>query len=124
MLLYLRNVGDIMEFYQDLWNKTRDKLSTSFAEQTFNEVFGEVKKVVKEENGVIYVLVPSTFIQSKINNVYTKMIAEILATLTNQRLKFKFVCENEIKSAYKPLTTKIYKNNLKSNYTFESMVVG
>ena len=50
MLLYLRNVGDIMEFYQDLWNKTRDKLSTSFAEQTFNEVFGEVKKVVKEEN--------------------------------------------------------------------------
>lgn len=113
-----------MDFYQDLWNKTRDKLSNSFAEQTFNEVFGEVKKVVKVENGVIYVLVPSTFIQTKINNVYTKMIAEILASLSNQKLKFKFICETEIKSTYKPLTTKIYKNNLKSNYTFESMVVG
>lgn len=113
-----------MEFYQDLWNKTRDKLSNSFAEQTFNEVFGEVKKVVKVDNGIIYVLVPSTFIQTKINNVYTKMIAEILATLSNQRLKFKFICENEVKSTYKPLTTKIYRNNLKSNYTFESMVVG
>ena len=113
-----------MDFYQDLWNKTRDKLSNSFAEQTFNEVFGDVKKVVKVENGVIYVLVPSTFIQTKINNVYTKMIAEILASLSNQRLKFKFICENEVKSTYKPLTTKIYKNNLKSNYTFESMVVG
>ena len=33
-----------MDFYQDLWNKTRDKLSNSFAEQTFNEVFGEVKE--------------------------------------------------------------------------------
>ena len=52
------------------------------------------------------------------------MIAEILASLSNQRLKFKFICENEVKSTYKPLTTKIYKNNLKSNYTFESMVVG
>ena len=79
MLLYLGNVGDIMEFYQDLWNKTRDKLANNFAEDTFNEVFGEVKKVVKVEHGVISVLVPSTFIQSKINNVYTKMIAEILA---------------------------------------------
>ena len=114
-----------MEFYQDLWNKTRDKLSNNFAESTFNEVFGEVKKVVKVEHGVISVLVPSTFIQSKINNVYTKMIAEILATLTNQKLKFKFVCENEVKNTnYVPVTTNIYKNNLKSNYTFESMVVG
>ena len=95
MLSYLRNVGDYMDFYQDLWNKTRDKLSNSFAEQTFNEVFGEVKKVVKVENGVIYVLVPSTFIQTKINNVYTKMIAEILASLSNQKLKFKFICETE-----------------------------
>ena len=125
MLSYLRNEGDIMEFYQDLWNKTRDKLSNNFAESTFNEVFGEVKKVVKVEHGVISVLVPSTFIQSKINNVYTKMIAEILATLTNQKLKFKFVCENEVKNTnYVPVTTNIYKNNLKSNYTFESMVVG
>ena len=124
MLLYLRNVGDIMEIYQDLWNKIKDKLSNSFAEQTFNEVFGEVKKVVKVENGLIYVLVPTTFIQTKINNLYYKRISELLANSTNEKVKFKFVCESEIKSTYKPLTTKIYKNNLKSNYTFESMVVG
>ena len=66
MLLLLRNVGDDMEFYQDLWNKVKDKLSNNLAEQTYNEVFGEVKKVVKVEHGVIYVVVPSTFIQSKI----------------------------------------------------------
>ena len=113
-----------MEFYQDLWNKTRDKLSNNFAESTFNEVFGEVKKVVKVENGIINVLVPSTFIQSKINTVYTKGIAEILATLTNQKLRFKFVCEGEVTPTYTPVTTNIYRNNLKTNYTFQSMVVG
>ena len=124
MLLLLRNVGDDMEFYQDLWNKVKDKLSNNLAEQTYNEVFGEVKKVVKVEHGVIYVVVPSTFIQSKINNLYTKMINEILINLTNQKLKFKFVCESEVKTTFTPVVSKIYKNNLKSNYTFESMVVG
>ena len=113
-----------MEFYQDLWNKTRDKLSNNFAESTFNEVFGEVKKVVKVENGIISVLVPTTYLQSKINTVYSKGIADILTTITNQKLRFKFVCEDDLKSTYIPVVNKIRKNNLKTNYTFQSMVVG
>ena len=60
-----------MEVYQDLWNKTRQILSENFAENTFTEMFGEVKKVTKVENGIIYVLVPSTFIKTKINNIYS-----------------------------------------------------
>lgn len=114
-----------MEFYQELWNKTKDILANNFSEETFNEMFGQVKKVVKEENGVIYVLTPSTYIKTKINNVYTKMIAEILSTLTSQKLKFKFVVEDEVQTH--PITKqklKLNKNNLKSNYTFESLVVG
>lgn len=114
-----------MEFYQELWNKTKDILANNFSEETFNEMFDQVKKVVKEENGVIYVLTPSTYIKTKINNVYTKMIAEILSTLTNQKLKFKFVVEDEVQTH--PIAKqklKLNKNNLKSNYTFESLVVG
>lgn len=112
-----------MEFYQDLWNKTLEKLADSFSAETYEEMFSNVKKVVKEENGVIYVLTPSTYIKTKINNIYTKRIAEILAGLTNQRLKFKFVCEDEIQT--KPVQpVRITKNNLRSNYTFESLVVG
>lgn len=114
-----------MDFYQELWNKTKDILANNFSEETFNEMFGQVKKVVKEENGVIYVLTPSTYIKTKINNVYTKMIAEILSTLTSQKLKFKFVVEDEVQTH--PIAKqklKLNKNNLKSNYTFESLVVG
>ena len=64
-----------MEFYQDLWNQTRDILAENFSEQTFNEVFEDVKKVVKEENGIIYVLTPSSFIKTKNNIIYAKNIS-------------------------------------------------
>lgn len=114
-----------MEIYQDLWNKTRDKLANSFAEDTFNEMFGDVKKVIKEKNGIIYVLTPSTYIKTKINSVYSRRITEILAGLTKEKVKFKFVCEDEIvaKPIEKPVKV-LNKNNLKTNYTFESLVVG
>lgn len=111
--------------YQDLWNQTLDELSKSLAETAFNETFSETKKVIKEENGIIYVLTPSTYIKTKINNLYLSMIANILAKLTNQKVKFKFVCDDEVKKD-KPLTpvTKLRTNNLNPNYTFESLVIG
>lgn len=113
-----------MNDYQSLWNDTLDKLAHNLSENTFAETFGEVKYVMKEENGIIYVLTPSTYIKSKINSVYIRQIAEILASLTTKKLKFKFVCEDELKKE-KPLSfSKISKNNLNENYTFESFVIG
>ena len=114
-----------MELYQNLWNQTKEILAESFSEDTFNQIFGEVKKVIKFENGIIYVLTPSTFVKTKINNIYTKKISEILSSLTNEKVKFKFVCEGEIEQ---PKITKetltLTKNNLNPNYTFESLVIG
>ena len=113
-----------MEFYQDLWNKTRENLANRLAQQTFETAFGDVKKVVKVENQIIYVLTPSTYVRTLINNIYTKTISEILEGLTSQKLKFKFVEENEIVQQQKKPVVKLNKNNLKRNYTFESLVVG
>ena len=113
-----------MNDYQSLWNDTLDKLSGILSETTFSETFGEVKYVMKEENGVIYVLTPSTYIKSKINSLYIRQIAEILAELTTKKLKFKFVCEDEIKKEKPAPFSTISKNNLNQNYTFESFVIG
>lgn len=113
-----------MNSYQNLWNQTREKLASSFSESTFEEMFADVKKVVKQENGIIYVLTPSSYIKTKINNIYTKRIAEILAELTNQKLRFKFVCEEDIDLPKKVNYSRITKNNLNPNYTFDSLVVG
>ncbi len=113
-----------MNDYQSLWNDTLYKLFQNLSETTFLETFGEVKHVMKEENGIIYVLTPSTYIKSKINSVYIRQIAEILSSLTNKKLKFKFVIEEELKRD-KPITfTKFSKHNLNENYTFESFVIG
>ncbi len=113
-----------MDFYQNLWNQTREKLASNFSETTFEEMFADVKKVIKVENGIIYVLTPSTYIKTKINNIYTKKIAEILASLTNQKLRFKFVCDGEVEIPERKKPAAITKNNLNPNYTFDKFVVG
>ena len=107
-----------MNDYQSLWNDTLDKLSGILSETTFSETFGEVKYVMKEENGVIYVLTPSTYIKSKINSLYIRQIAEILAELTTKKLKFKFVCEDEIKKEKPAPFSTISKDNC--NRRFQS----
>lgn len=112
-----------MDIYQDLWNQTRDKLASNLAEETFEETFSNVKKVIKSENGIIYVLTPSLYIKTRINNLYARKIGEIVSGLTDTRVKFKFVCEGEVQ-VKQPKQIKLNKNNLKTNFTFDSLVVG
>jgi len=110
---------------QDLWNQTRDILEKTISPLSFEETFGNVKKVGREENGVIYVIVPSQYLKRKINNTYYKNISEILKDITNENFKFKFVCEEEIKEPTK-VVSQVYtinKIDLNQNYTFESYVV-
>lgn len=112
-----------MDIYQDLWNQTRDKLASNLAEETFEETFSNVKKVIKSENGIIYVLTPSLYIKTRINNLYARKIGEIVSGLTDTRVKFKFVCEGEVQ-VKQPKQIKLNKNNLRTNFTFDSLVVG
>ena len=39
--------------YQDVWNGVRDELEEKLAPRTFDQTFGEVKWVIKYENGII-----------------------------------------------------------------------
>ena len=111
--------------YQNLWNDIRDTLEKRLNPSTFENTFGDVKRVVKFENGVICVLTPSTFVKHTINNAHYDNINTILKSLTTKQIKIKFICENEIKNVkpqepFKKLST----NNLNLNYNFESFVVG
>ena len=65
-------------------------LNEMMDETNFQDTFGEVKHVSKEENGIIYVITPSPFIKNKINSIYSKTISDILSNLTTRKLKFKF----------------------------------
>ena len=117
-------MGDFMIKYQELWNSVLDKLSQNYAPQTFEQTFGEVKKVVKFENGILSVLTPSRRIKTSINNVYYKNIESIISKLTSEKIRIKFICEDEITvNKTVPAFTQFSKNNLNLNFTFESLVV-
>ena len=114
-----------MEEYQDIWNKVRYELQKNLKDETFNQTFGDVKYVIKKENGVIYVETPSAYSRRLINQIYYKTIDQILKQITNENLKFKFIAQDEVKPEKKPqLIKKLTKTDLNPNYTFESFVVG
>ena len=50
MILLGRIEGEIMVEYQDLWNAVRDELEKELAPQSFQQTFGDVKRVIKYEN--------------------------------------------------------------------------
>ncbi len=115
-----------MQNYQELWNNARTILKEKLTEESFNNTFGEVKKVYKEENGTLFIIVPSVFIKSNINTVHYKNVSNIIDKLSEKKLRLKFICENEIqqeedKPGNKPT---LFINNLNQNYTFESFVLG
>lgn len=112
--------------YQELWQKTKNYLSNCYSESTFNDTFSGVESVVKFQNNIIYVLVPNNYIKTKINHMYIEKINEVLNTFTTEKLKFKFVCEDEIKENTSSTLTnnRLYLNHINENHSFESFVVG
>ena len=111
--------------YQDLWNAVRDELERELAPQSFQQTFGDVKRVIKYENGIIYVLTPSPYSRRTINTVYYKTVNSMIKNYTKDNLRFKFVAEDELKTENKKVVTKQFsKNDLNQNFTFESFVVG
>lgn len=118
-----------MKEYQELWDNTLIELSKSYSEDTFNEIFSDVKKVVKFQNGLISVLAPNVFIKTKINKIYIFRIQEILNSLSKEQLRVKFVTAEEITepviAQIEPdKVNRMFESNLSSNYSFESFVVG
>ncbi|MBR3618025.1 MAG: chromosomal replication initiator protein DnaA [Acholeplasmatales bacterium] len=111
--------------YQDLWNAVRDELEKELAPQSFQQTFGDVKRVIKYENGIIYVLTPSPYSRRTINTIYYKTVNSMIKNHTKDNLRFKFVAEDEVKIENKKVVTKQFsKNDLNQNFTFESFVVG
>ena len=117
----------MQSYYQELWNKTKKYLADKvLSEGTFDNTFSEVNNVVQFKNNIIYVLVPSEYIQAKINRMHIEKINDILNNFTDEKLKFKFVCEGDIKKNETTLSSnnRLYLNHLNENHSFESFVVG
>ena len=116
----------MIDNYQILWNKVKDKIKKTLKSDNFDEVFSDVKKVVKFENGYIYVLTPDQVTKSKLNGPYYDKVDKCLKSITDERVKIKFITETEVNNSQitPKRTQNIEYNNLNQNYTFESFVTG
>ena len=116
----------MIDNYQILWNKVKDKIKKTLKSDNFDEVFSDVKKVVKFENGYIYVLTPDQVTKSKLNGPYYDKVDKCLKSITDERVKIKFITEAEVNTSQitPKRTQNIEYNNLNQNYTFESFVTG
>ncbi len=111
--------------YQKLYDKAKEQIRESMAEDTYKDTVEQAKSVVKFLNGTIYILCPSLLIKTKMNKMFSIGLNEILQTLTDETLKFKFVTSDEVTTKEeKKETPNIKQSNLKPEYTFETFVAG
>jgi chromosomal replication initiator protein len=119
------------EQYQQLWNRTLDLLAKDFSKDEFEEIFKPVNTVYKVNKNLIYVVAPSQFHKSRIENLYIKHIVRVLNQISNENLDIKVITEEFISNdqnipinAIDPNMNNLYRHNLKATYTFENYVVG
>src|SRR5690554_3984512 len=86
----------MFEHYQELWNKTLQLLSKDFSKDEFEEIFKPVNKVYKVSKNLLYVVAPSQFHKSRIENLYIRHAVRVLNTLTDEQLDVKIVTEEFI----------------------------
>ena len=109
---------------QSLWNEIREELRNTLVESTFEETFNDITRVCKVENGYVYVVTPSPYYTHKINNYYYKTIDSICEKLTTEKVKIKFINNNEIINYTINKPKNVFKTtDLDQNYNFESFVI-
>lgn len=118
-----------MEQYQNLWLETKEELEKTIPKEIYNETLLGVNTVVKYNNGTIFVLCPTSLVKTKINKLYSSRIQEILSSITDLKVRFKFVTSDEVLSEPEvkpaPITSNsLFRPRLNPNYTFQSFVVG
>ena len=84
-----------MEKYQELWDKSLLFLKNEMDPTTYDELFANVKKIVKVENNYIYMCVKNAFIKYRIENFFQTMLNDFSKSITNPPLAFKFITEIE-----------------------------
>ncbi|NLH54251.1 MAG: chromosomal replication initiator protein DnaA [Acholeplasmataceae bacterium] len=116
-----------MDTSLNLWKKTLEVLKKEMDEQDFAALFSEVSEIYKVEGNYIYLLVPNALTKFRIEKFYNNRLNEILSTLTDSLVKFKFVLKDDILEREESSQAKkksLYKRPLKAEYTFSNFVTG
>ena len=118
-----------MNTYQEIWNSMLSLLKEKIGDKSFNEVFKDCTKVHKYENDYIFVIVPNVVIKFRIEAFYVNTIKELVPYVTEKKIGFKFIKEEDIKDEIKPKMTspdeiKPFGRTLSTLYRFDNFEVG
>lgn len=119
-----------MEKAQVLWSEIIVELQKNYSSDLMEDVFNQCQ-VIKEENGLIYILVPSTYLKSKINTQFYTNINKLLPKISNEPIRLKFVTKEDLvtqENKYEEKTLEqqeiSFESNLIPSFTFDSFIVG
>jgi len=110
-----------------LWEGTLEVLKGDLDESDFSVLFSEVNEVYKTENNYIYMIVPNALTKFRIDKFYINKLNEIVSSLSESLVKFKFIMKDEIEDIEKPSIVKkdvVNKRPLKAEYTFNNFETG
>lgn len=110
-----------------LWEHTLEILKEDLDDSDFSVLFSEVNEIYKTENNYIYIVVPNALTKFRIEKFYINKLNDIVSTISNSIVKFKFILKDEINEEEKPsLISKdsINKRPLKAEYTFNNFETG
>ena len=122
-----------------LWEKTLKKLKERINEDYSYDYFISGSYVHNIKNGVITLVVPSTFIKTVVTNQYVDMILDCIQEIEDDPYTLEVVSADELaqkgrEENVKPTTKAIFSNETKSGFfesasvkpelTFEKFVVG
>ncbi len=123
-----------MENYESLWESVKLKLQITLDEDVFNETFGAINGVFKVVNNNIYLVVPNSFIKSKIDTFYLNKLNSMLNDLVTEKHLFKILTKEQASEELSKTTYNVsspesglenkYKTGLNNSYTFDNFVVG
>ncbi len=117
----------------ELWQNTLGTLQKDLDEDSFNDLFAGLTEIYKEENNYIYIVVPNSLNQYRIEKFYSNKINEIAKKLSPELKMFKFITEDEAEEDKKkketnPLVTPTHPTDalriLSPIYTFSNFEVG
>ncbi len=119
-----------MEKIQIIWSNLINELSKNYDSELISEVFDDCQ-IVKENNGLVHILVPSVYVKSKINNVFYNNINKLLPTICDSPIRLKFVTKEDLVKEENKFEEKLtvqniqsFESNLNGLYTFDSFIVG
>ncbi len=124
-----------MEQYYDLIKKVKNILKEENAAALYNERFEPLNEIYKVENNYIYLIVSNPFDKFTLEKYYAARMNEILNSLTNEKMQFKFITQKDVElekskndnislSKANPNEILIKERILRPEYTFDNFVTG